>query len=198
MITINIRKYIQILITLSLILAVVYVFYDYNKRATEKNELKDNLSGEQIYDEDMNPISYGMNVGEMIYNFDFVDFETNETHNISEFFGQKIYLFFWASWCPHCKNAAIELQKLQEENHDIKIIGINLADTELDKEGPLQFIEDVGITYMNGQAEDEMYKLFQIESTPTSLFINSNGIIELGVVGGLTRDMILNEFDKFD
>lgn len=198
MITINIRKYIQILITLSLILAVVYVFYDYNKRATEKNEFKDSLSSKQVYDEDMNPISYGMNVGEMIYNFDFVDFETNETHNISEFFGQKIYLFFWSSWCPHCKNAAIELQKLQEENHDIKIIGINLADTEFDNEGPLQFIEDIGITYMNGQAEDEMYELFQIKSTPTSLFINSNGIIELGVVGGLTGDMILNEFDKFD
>lgn len=186
------------LITLSLILAVVYVFYDYNKRTAEKNEFKNSLSGEQVYDEDMNPISYGMNVGEMIYNFDFVDLETNETHNISEFFGQKIYLFFWASWCPHCKNAAIELQKLQEENHDIKIIGINLANTEFDDEGPLQFIEDIGITYMNGQVEDEMYELFQIESTPTSLFINSKGIIELGVVGGLTKDMILNEFDKFD
>lgn len=192
------KKYIQVLIALILIGAAIFVFYDYYKETNRQAEFEESISQGEIYDSDGNEIQYGANKGDKVYDYELTDMVTGETSKISDYHGKRAYMFFWASWCPHCKNQAPILQELHEEHDDIMVIGVNLHDTESNKDTPLEFIEELGLTYLNVNVQDEMLDTFYIQSTPTSLFINSEGIIEEGVVGGLPKEVIESRFDRVD
>ena len=192
------KKYMQMLIVIVLIGATVFVFYDYYKEANKQAEFEESISQEEIYDSSGNEIQYGANKGDKVYDYKLTDMVTGETSKISDYHGKRVYMFFWASWCPHCKNQAIILQELHEEHDDIMVIGVNLHDTESNKDTPLELIEELGLTYLNVNVQDEMLDTFYIQSTPTSLFINSEGIIEEGVVGGLPKEVIESRFDRVD
>lgn len=189
------KKSIQVIITLTLIGAVVFVFYDFYDKSSKQKEFDEAISQEEMYDDDGNKVEYGAHAGDKVYDYELTDMKTGETMKISDFHGKKVYMFFWASWCPHCQNTASELQELHEDRDDIVIIGVNLHRFEQSEEEPFKFVEDLDLTYINVLAQDEMFDTFHIQSTPTSLFINSQGVIEEGVVGGLTREVIESRFE---
>lgn len=192
------KKIIQIIITLILIGAVVFVVYDFYDKSSKQKEFQELIADEQLHDKDGNEVEYGADVGDMIYDYELTDIQSGETMKISDFQGKKVLMMFWASWCPHCKNQAPMLQELSEKRDDIVVIGVNLEDTEVNKEDPVAFVEELGLTYVNVYGPDEMHQTFQITSTPTSIFINSQGIIEEGVVGGLPIDAIESRFESID
>src|SRR5690348_9107144 len=50
--------------------------------------------------------------------------------NLSGLKGKKVFLNFWATWCPPCKAEMPELEKLYQEtkDSDLVILAINLGD----------------------------------------------------------------------
>lgn len=46
---------------------------------------------------------------------------------LSDFAGMPVVVFFWASWCPHCRNELPELERLQiaAKKERVRVVGVN-------------------------------------------------------------------------
>lgn len=190
------RRMVNSLITLTLIVAVSFVAYDYFDKSSKQNAFEQTIAKEEIKDSDGNVIKYGARKGDKVYDYELTNIKTDETHKISDFHGKKVYLLFWASWCPYCTEEAPILQELSEERDDVVFIGVNVTSAEKSKNGPLNFIEKLDLTYINVKAQKEMFDTFHIGSFPTSIFVNSEGIIEETSVGFLTKEIIEFKLDS--
>ncbi|MEE4259420.1 MAG: redoxin domain-containing protein [Bacteroidales bacterium] len=69
-------------------------------------------------------------IGKKAPSFETIDLEGNFV-SLYDIASQKTLLFFWASWCPHCKNMIHELNKIYNApENDIQVVGISI-DTSL-------------------------------------------------------------------
>ena len=142
--------------------------------------------------------SVGINKGDYLPEFNLKEIGSEETFNLSDFKGKKLIVIFWASWCPYCSETSSELENLLKSRDDIIVVGINSQDVE-DKESDVtKFLEEKNFSYKNGQLSDSDLAKFQIESFPTILFVDSKGVIQEGVVGGLTKEMIEERFETIN
>lgn len=188
------KAVIKYVLSVVLLFALIFVFYE----SIQKKEVREEISSQMIYDKEGNQIQYGPNKGDMLYDYKLKEVSTGKDYKISDFKDKKILLFFWASWCPYCKQAAPELQQMSEERDDIVVLGISTPGVESSKQDPPEFIEEMGLTFVNLTASEEMSNTFYIGSFPTFVFVNSDGIIEEGVVGGLTREVIEKRFETIE
>src|SRR5574341_1241826 len=71
------------------------------------------------------------------------------TIRLSDFHGKVVFLNFWASWCPPCRAEARLLEQSWQRYKDqgVVFLGVDIQDTE---EAARGFIQEFGITYMNG------------------------------------------------
>lgn len=141
-------------------------------------------------------VTYGASIGNTIPNDEMTNIINNEKTRMSDFRGKKVLMFFWASWCPYCKATMDELQEIEKENKDIVIVGVNAKDYETNNKDAKNLIKNKKLNFDNFYLTDEMTSAFFLESFPTTIFINSEGIVEEGVVGGLTKEMIEERFEK--
>ena len=138
--------------------------------------------------------SFGVNKGDYLPEFTLKEIGSDETFNLSEFKGKKMIVMFWASWCPYCSETSSELEQLIKDRDDIVAIGINSQDVEDNESDVVNFLNEKNLSYKNGQLSDSDLAKFQIESFPTILFVDSEGVIQEGVIGGLTKEMIEERF----
>jgi thiol-disulfide isomerase/thioredoxin len=62
--------------------------------------------------------------------------DTNgKVYKLADFKDEKLYIMFWASWCPHCVNGLDETNELPKKSNGIKVITIISPDfaKEMDK-----------------------------------------------------------------
>lgn len=182
-----------------------------NKTDTEQNEEFEEEADFELSEEleedvdvendetDRSPqLSYGANKGDTAYDFEMTDIETGETVKISDFRGQKVFLNFWASWCPPCRVEAPDLQNFSENQEDVKVLGVNVTVSESNPENIQGFINEFGLTFQNVYGPEEMFGPFFVESLPTSFFIDSNGVIQERVTGPVTEDVLTAIFSMID
>ncbi len=105
--------------------------------------------------------------------------------SLSDYRGKPIMLNFWYASCPGCLAETPDMQKFyatqQATGKDFTILGVNTAD---DTPTAQQFVQQHGLTYqIVMDANDDVVKLYNIGATPTSYFINREGIIRSVVVG---------------
>lgn len=190
------------LVVLVLISQVIYTFIKEKKVQDKANSLTEevvvNEDGEVVKREDGEEVRYGNRKGDMVYDYELTDIKTGEIVKISDFRGKKVLLNFWASWCPPCRAEAPHLQKVSEEREDIVVLGVNVKEAEKVNGGEIDFIEEFNITFQNVYASRELMYGIPVVSYPTSLFINKEGIIEEGVIGQLSEEMILKRFDLIE
>ena len=144
------------------------------------------------------PMTYGAEPGYTIYDFELQKVGSEETVNISDYRGKKVFLNFWASWCPPCAVEAPHLQSFSEAQDDVVVLGVNVTISESNLDNVQGFIDDYGFTFPNVYGADEMFDLFYVESLPTSLFIDSKGVIQERVVGPVTEDVLNAHFSMID
>ena len=91
--------------------------------------------------------------------------------------GQSAIIFFWATWCPHCRR---ELKQLDFQAKALSMEGIKiiLVDVEESPEQVKRYLGDSGISLevlmdQDGQVSEE-YALFGL---PTFFFVNQAGIV---------------------
>lgn len=143
-------------------------------------------------------LSYGSYPGELAYDFELQEIGSDEILRLSDFRGQKVFLNFWASWCPPCKIEAPHLKNFAESQDDVVVLGVNVTVSESNLDNVQGFIDEYDLTFPNVYGVDEMFGLFFVESLPTSLFIDSNGIIQERVVGPVTEDVLNAHFSMID
>lgn len=103
--------------------------------------------------------------------------ESREVISLSDYKGKPLILHFWATWCPYCKKLQPGLDKLylKYQKQGVEMVAVSfweedgaIPQAELLKRG-MHFT-----TLVNG---DKVAKIFGVEGTPATLFINKSGEI---------------------
>ena len=120
-----------------------------------------------------------------------------ETHTLSDYQGQTVFLNFWATWCGPCKMEMPDIQALYEEwdenAGDVVVLGV--AGPDIGREGSAEdiaaFLEENGYTYpvvMDGTGA--LFYQYGISAYPTTFMIDTEGNVFGYVQGALTREIM--------
>lgn len=124
---------------------------------------------------------------------------SGETVRLSDLKGKKVFINFWATWCPPCKKEMPEMQKFYEEYSDeVEILAVNATGQEKGIKTVEDFIESGNYTYpilLDKKLKvTEDYKAFAL---PTTYFIGTNGVIQQPrKVGPMTYDFMVEMSEK--
>ncbi len=106
---------------------------------------------------------------------------SNHDVRLSDLRGKTVLLDFWATWCAPCREEIPLLQKLARENHDLKVLGIDVGEDAAVVE---KFVKDQGIAYQILLAgQNAMLNDYGVHSYPTVLIIDGAGIIRDSLIG---------------
>ena len=94
---------------------------------------------------------------------------------------------FWASWCAPCRDEHAILLKLNKDEGNLNILGVNFKDK---KGNALKFLNDLGNPY-DDLARDEFGKHsinFGIYGIPESILINKDLVIIKKFIGPISKN----------
>ena len=94
---------------------------------------------------------------------------------------------FWASWCAPCRDEHSMLLKLNNDEKNLNILGVNFKDK---KKNALKFLKDLGDPY-DDRARDEFGKYsinFGIYGIPESILVNKDLIIIKKFIGPISQN----------
>jgi peroxiredoxin len=115
---------------------------------------------------------------------------------LEDFRGKVVFLNFWASWCVPCRAEAKDLESAWKKYKDrgVVFVGVNIQDKEDDAR---RFIEEFGITYMNGRdATGRIAIDYGVWGIPETFFIDRHGRITYKHVGALGVPIITAKLDQ--
>lgn len=121
------------------------------------------------------------------YNFTLEDLDGNKI-SLSDFKGKKIFINFWATWCPPCKAEMPYMEELYQEtkDSDLVILAVNIGD---DKKTVQEFITNNKYSFkVLLDIDAKVGQLYQASSIPTSYFIDTDGHLNDGIVGAMSLD----------
>jgi cytochrome c biogenesis protein CcmG, thiol:disulfide interchange protein DsbE len=98
--------------------------------------------------------------------------------------GKVTVLNFWASWCPPCRAETPDLNAafLKLHARDVAFLGIDTTET-----APIvkTFLSAKSVPYPTALAGPDLYNAYGIAYIPTTIVIDSHGIVRARWVGGL-------------
>jgi len=117
-------------------------------------------------------------VGQMAPDFTLKTFN-GEKVNMTKFRDNKsAILFFWATWCPHCREALKDLNKnrAQIEGKGIKVILVDVGEGEKEVRRYMER-NKIGVTVFLDQ-ESSLADPYGIIGVPTFVFVDPKGIVK--------------------
>ena len=120
-----------------------------------------------------------------------------ESHTLSDYQGQTVFLNFWATWCGPCKMEMPDIQALYEawdENAgDLVVLGV--AGPNIGREGSAEdiaaFLEENDYTYPVVMDDTgALFYQYGISAYPTTFMIDTEGNVFGYVQGSLTREIM--------
>lgn len=185
------KKYLFLIVGLGLLLFAIVIVSTYNNSKEKETARSESTGNEETAATD-NAKTY-----ETAQDFTLKDLNGNEV-SLSDFQGKKVFLNFWATWCPPCIAEMPEIEKLYQEtkDSDLVILSVETGDS-LDTVSA--FIEEKGYTFevlLDG--EQSVAIDYGISAIPTSYFIDEEGTIVSKVVGGMDLDEMKNNIEKLD
>jgi len=115
--------------------------------------------------------------------------------SLSDYRGKSVLLNFWYSTCPGCQVEIPGIQRFyagqQAAHKDFVVLGVDAVD---DAATAQQFARQQGMTYpIMIDAEQYVTSLYGVTATPTSFFIDRNGIIRATQVGPVDDNTLNKE-----
>ncbi len=99
------------------------------------------------------------------------------TFRLSDYRGKVVFINIWATWCPPCVSEMPDIQRLQENHGDLKVLGVSVDDSASIARS---FIQKNGYTYTMAM-DDAHYTvtegIFPTYYIPNSIFIDPNGVV---------------------
>lgn len=114
------------------------------------------------------------------------------TLSLKDYRGKVVLVDFWASWCAPCKKSLPELQKIDQEYEDLRILAINIDDQ---KKNALKFMKKINLDMtVLFDEEKEVAEIFNLSEMPSAVLIDQEGVVRQ-VFPGYTKNK-LGEFKQ--
>ena len=119
-----------------------------------------------------------------------------ESHKLSDFRGQPVWINFWASWCPPCRAENPDIQAVYEANQADGLVVLGVAIGEED--GAVRgYVERTGLTYLNGlDRSTDIAATYRIVGIPTHFFVDRDGILREWRIGSMSKKIMEKNVDK--
>lgn len=180
-------------------IALLWIIADFSYGMIQEKQTQKQAEEQtqQIKEEKQADLEEGNNAGQLAYDFEAEDMDGNAV-KLSDYRGKKVFLNFWASWCPPCKIEMPHLKAFSEEQEDVVILGVNVTTSETDLDNVTEFLNTYDIGYTNLYGSQKMFNLYRVQSLPTSYIIGKDGVIHERIVGPVTQDGLTEKFAAID
>lgn len=112
-------------------------------------------------------------------NFQLTDLQ-GFNHSLQDYRGKIVWLEFWVTWCPTCKESLPKKDLLYRSmNHpELVFLTIHVTGREAEPDKVFEVIEQAGYQFpVLRDHGRETYDAFGVESVPTSVLLNKQGEI---------------------
>jgi len=164
------QKKISIFLIAALVVGGAFFFYFQNSTAEVSAEV-------------------GTEVGMQAPDFTLQNMNEQEV-SLSDYKGKKVFLNFWASWCPPCRQEMPDMQKLHEEyGEELVILAVNIGEG---KSTAANFMMQNDLNFpVLLDTDKSTAQDYLVRGIPSSYFLDEDGIIINKVVGALSYERML-------
>ncbi len=128
-------------------------------------------------------------VGSPAPDFELIDLNTGQPLTLSSLKGKPVWINFWATWCPPCKEEMPIMERHYQEYKDkgLVILGVDVQEKESDVS---PYIKAGGYSWTfvidkTGKVTDT----YHVNGLPSHYFVDKDGLIQAIVIGGLKSEM---------
>ena len=199
----NVKKYMNVIkriggifIIIAGVMMLVNGVKNISNEVTIKNENKiENIQDKNDIDEENN-----------IYPIDFTLYDQYANkHTLSDYKGKTVFLNFWATWCPPCREEMPYINELYEEynNNQDDVVILGVAFPNMGREGTE---EDIKVFLVNNNYKfpvvfDEggtMVIEYGINAFPSTFIINKDGYIDKYIPGEMDKETMKKLIDDIN
>jgi thiol-disulfide isomerase/thioredoxin len=193
----DMKKYIILAIITAIIFGAVFEVNNYNNsKGKSQIESSENSNADSI----KNNNSFSTEVNKEVLKVQASDFKLQDLSgknvSLSDFKGKKVYLNFWATWCPPCKGEMPDIEKLYNEtkNSDLVILAIDIGE---DRDTVQSFLKSNNYNFnVLLDMDQSTASKYNINGIPTSYFINKDGTISAKRVGAMSLSEMKSYIDS--
>ncbi|MEB1807256.1 MAG: TlpA family protein disulfide reductase [Bacillaceae bacterium] len=166
---------------------------DQTATETDENSNTETESENTVKKEPKEEVIVGLQQGNYAPDFELETLD-GELVKLSDFYGQKVILNLWASWCPPCRAEMPHMQDFYEKYKDdgITILAVNLTTLERNTDDIIPFVKDeFQLTFpILLDVDGEIGHIYQAVSIPTTYIIDTSGRIQHKVIGPMSYEMM--------
>lgn len=133
-------------------------------------------------------IPVGTAIGNMAPDFT-LQLLNGEEIKLSDLRGKKVFLNFWATWCPPCQAEMPEIQKFYQNHKEVAILGVNVRENR-GTVAEYLMLNGYHFPVALDKAGDVATE-YQVRGIPTTYFLNEEGVIINKYTGPLNYQQIL-------
>ena len=112
---------------------------------------------------------------------------------LSSLRGHPVVVTFWGTWCPPCRDEFPELDALYRKHHGdgLEVLAVNQRDQELSTKDVQAFVDEFAVTFpVLLDPRGRSRRNFRLIALPTTVFIDSSGIIRDVHSGPISREQL--------
>jgi thiol-disulfide isomerase/thioredoxin len=91
-------------------------------------------------------------------------------------------VLFWESWCPHCRKAVPDLEKIYQEHkgRGLRVLGVTRITRSATEESVTGFVKENDITYPMAKETGALAEYFSVKGIPAAAVVKNGTIIWRG------------------
>ncbi len=141
------------------------------------------------------------------FDFTLTD-QYGKEHTLSDYKGQVVFLNFWASWCPPCKEEMPYIEELYKEynTNEDEVVFLSIANPkskdypnnqDIEKDELITFLDTNGYTFpVLFDETGEILSNYYISAFPTTFMIDKEGNVFGYVPGMMSKDIMISIIEQ--